>query len=248
MAAGCEQAQLQDRLRALHEEAEQTLTDAGPERILEWIDRNFGERAGVSCSFGGPGGIVLAHLATRWAPRSKILFIDTGFLFPETYALRERLESEWKLHILTGEPALTPARQEEIYGPKLWERDPDLCCRLRKVEPMARLLKAVDCWVTALRRDQSATRAGIRRFELHQVRPDQAVLKVNPLAGWSRADVWNYVYQHKLPYNPLLDQGYASLGCIHCTAPAQSDDERAGRWQGKNKTECGLHTFTRRTS
>lgn len=244
MAAN-EQAQVSEWLRSLYMEADRELSEAPPERILQWVGENFGKRAGISCSFGGPGGVVLAHMASQFAPESKILFVDTGFLFPETYALRDRLEAEWGLRVVTAEPDLSPSKQEELYGPRLWERDPDLCCHLRKVEPMAKLLAQVDCWVTALRRDQSPTRAGVRRFELHEVSPLHSVLKVNPLADWSRADVWNYVHERGLPYNPLLDDGYPSLGCIYCTARADGPDERAGRWKGTSKTECGLHTFTR---
>lgn len=244
MAAN-EQAQVSEWLRSLYMEADRELSEAPPERILQWVGENFGKRAGISCSFGGPGGVVLAHMASQFAPESKILFVDTGFLFPETYALRDRLEAEWGLRVVTAEPDLSPSKQEELYGPRLWERDPGLCCHLRKVEPMAKLLAQVDCWVTALRRDQSPTRAGVRRFELHEVSPLHSVLKVNPLADWSGADVWNYVHERGLPYNPLLDDGYPSLGCIYCTARADGPDERAGRWKGTSKTECGLHTFTR---
>lgn len=244
MEATSERSRATHRVEALFAEAEQTLCDADPERILAWAGERFGERAGISCSFGGPGGVVLAHMAAQVAPRCRILFIDTGFLFPETYELLQTLQERLGLNIVIGKPALTPAHQEALHGPRLWERDPDLCCHLRKVEPMVRLLTEVDCWVTALRRDQSPTRSKNRRFELHRVGPDHVVLKVNPLADWSRADVWRYIHRHDLPYNRLLDDGYSSLGCIHCTARSNGPDERAGRWQGKPKTECGLHTFT----
>lgn len=221
------------------------LADASPRRVLKWVESTFGDRSGLSCSFGGPGGIVLAHMVSRWSPSIPLLFVDTGFLFPETYALKEKLEREWNLQVYTRHPKLTPAEQERKYKERLWEDDPDMCCHLRKVQPMLALLKGKTCWITALRRDQSTTRASTQRFELHQLESGEQLLKVNPLVDWDRSTIWRYILEHELPYNPLLDQGYTSLGCTHCTVRSSGTDEREGRWQGISKTECGLHTFTR---
>ena len=229
----------------LAEEANAASELQDPREVLRWVWEAYGESAGLSCSFGGPGGLVLAHMAYTAGMRFPILFVDTGFLFPETYALKERLEKEWGLIVRTARPDLSPEEQARLYGDRLWAVDPDQCCSLRKVEPMAKLLEGIDCWLTALRRDQSQTRSQMKRFEVHVTESGTTILKVNPLIDWTRADVWAYVVRHGVPYNPLLDQGYTSLGCIHCTTRASGDDERSGRWVGHAKTECGLHTFTR---
>lgn len=225
--------------------AREKLSGASPEAVLAWAAEQFSPRAAVSCSFGGPGGIVLAHMAHRLGLKLPLLFIDTGFLFPETYRLKEEVEARWSLPVVTAAPALSPVEQAERFGDRLWERDPDLCCTLRKVQPMAEALARVDCWITSLRRDQSPTRACVERIELHRLDGGRTIVKVNPLAHWTKSQVWTYVLEHGLPYHPLLDQGYKSIGCVQCTARADGPGERAGRWPGRAKTECGLHTFTR---
>lgn len=215
-------------------------------RLMQWVARTYGDRAGLSCSFGGAGGMVLAHMAARCTPRIPILFLDTDFLFDETYTLMQRVRDEWGLDIRIAKPRLSPEEQAQAYGAALWSRNPNMCCHLRKVEPMQGLLADIDCWVTGLRRDQSSTRRHIQPIERHTLESGRQILKVNPLASWSRKEVWEYIQRHKIPYNPLLDQGYGSLGCVQCTAPSAGADERAGRWQGTGKVECGLHTFTAR--
>lgn len=229
----------------------QGLSDATPEELLSWAAERFGPRAAISCSFGGPGGIVLAHMAHRLGLPLPLLFVDTGFLFPETYRLKATIEDAWGLVVRTARPRLSPDEQAAAFGERLWERDPDGCCRMRKVEPMQELLADLDCWITALRRDQSPTRAAVEPVELHRLPGGREIVKLNPLCHWTRRDVWSYVALHRLPYNPLLDQGYRSLGCVQCTARVDACDgagERAGRWQGHAKTECGLHTFTEKRS
>lgn len=223
----------------------QALDGAPPEELLRWTAAAFGDRAGLTCSFGG-GGLVLAHMAARVAPRLPVIFIDTDFLFPETVALKDDFVHRYGLHLVELHPQQTPAEQAGVHGDRLWERDPDLCCALRKVEPMERALQGLDAWITGLRQDQSAARAGVAPLEYHQLPDGRPLLKVLPLARWSRNQVWSYILEHGVPYNPLLDQGYKSIGCTHCTRPtADGEDERAGRWAGRGKTECGLHTFTR---
>lgn len=214
------------------------------EAILSECVAHFGERAAMSCSFGGPGGMVLLHMLSRLGLSMPVIFLDTDFLFPETLALRDTIVKRFGVEVLTYRPAYTPEEQAALYGDRLWATDPDGCCRLRKVEPMQRAIEELDlaAWVTALRRDQSATRRGIDIVERQTLPSGRALTKVYPLAGWTRKDVWTYIHQHGVPYNPLLDQGYTSLGCTHCTVVG-SGDERSGRWPGRNKTECGLHTF-----
>lgn len=229
------------------------------ERVVGWAAQQFGDGLVLTCSFGG-GGIVLAHMLREIKADVPILFLDTGFHFPETLRFKEELSRRLDLNVVDVRPRLTVAEQAKWYGPDLFAREPDLCCRLRKVEPLASALidLEADAWMAALRRDQSPTRRHIRVAEEHVVAelaetaPDGAppaprsrrVVKVHPLASWTRADVWRYLERHRLPYHPLLDEGYTSIGCAPCTRPAVGSDERSGRWAGTEKTECGLHTFT----
>ena len=199
-----------------------------------------------SCSFGGTS-IVIAHAIAMSRMDIPVYFVDTGLLFAETLAARRRFEQRFGLHVIDVGPALTLSQQAQRHGGELWLRDPDLCCALRKVEPMQRLLDGVDAWITGLRRDQASTRGQVEVFERHGLGDGRTIEKVNPMAHWPRQDAWQYIQAHDLPYNILLDQGYRSIGCRPCTGPvAAEDDEREGRWAGHEKTECGLHTFTRR--
>jgi phosphoadenosine phosphosulfate reductase len=167
-------------------------------------------------------------------PEARVFALDTHVLFPETYALWRQVEQRYKTRIDVYEgPSL--GRQAAVHGEALWGRNPNLCCTIRKVEPLTRALADVDCWITGIRRDQSPTRATAAKLgwdEQHEV------WKANPLADWSDADVWAYIRERDLPVNELHHQGYASIGCTHCTRPGEG---RAGRWSGIEKTECGLH-------
>lgn len=213
--------------------------------LAETVAR-FGSRAALSCSFGGAGGMVLIDMLSRLNAKIPVIFLDTGFLFPETLALRDAIAKRYELEILTYKPGLTAEAQAATFGERLWERDPDRCCQLRKVLPMHTAIceLQLEAWITALRRDQSPTRSRIETVQYEEVVPGRRIVKVSPLAGWTRRDVWAYIHRHKVPYNPLLDRGYSSLGCVQCTAASQGEDERAGRWPGRQKTECGLHTAT----
>jgi len=223
---------------ALRAEAER-LRDRRPEEILAWALGAFPGRTGVTVSFGGPG-VALAYMASRIEPATPIVFLDTGMLFPETYALRDELVSRYALNLVEFTPAVDP-------GP-LYETDTDRCCTIRKVDPMARALGDYDAWVSAIRRDQGESRRDVEVVEQHEV-DGRPLLKVHPLAHWDRATVWRYIVEHEIPYHPLLDRGYTSLGCWPCTRRTRADEgERAGRWSGRAKTECGLHTFTARAS
>jgi len=211
------------------------LRGAEPETILTWVVTAFPGKAALTVSFGG-GGVVLAHLISRIDRAVPVMFLDTGFHFPETYALKQRFREQYGLNLVELRPLTDP-------GP-LYRTDPDRCCWIRKVQPLERALAAFDAWISAVRQDQSATRSTTELLEYHEI-AGRPILKVFPLARWSRADVWRYIRENGIPYHPLLDQGYTSIGCWPCTRPtAPGEPERAGRWSGTGKTECGLHTFT----
>jgi len=178
-------------------------------------------------------------MAHRINPDVKVFTGDTEFLFPETYDLIERVESRYGITIERLYSDLTPGDQERAYGKALWAGDPDQCCNLRKVEPLRRKLGTLDAWVTAIRRDQTSARAAIRKIDWDQ---KFDLVKISPLADWTREKVWSYVLENDVPYNPLHDRNYPSIGCTHCTrAVLPGEDQRAGRWSGSGKTECGLH-------
>jgi len=222
---------------------------------LRWAWDHFGTQAAIGTSFQG-AGLVLMHLAKRHSLGFPLFTIDTGLLFPETLALKKRLEDFLEREIEALTPDLTVEQQAAAHGPELWRRDPDLCCTLRKVLPLRDRLSRLQAWITGLRRDQSSARSGvdlIERYALDEsgntADPGQTIIKLNPLARWPREQVWAYPREHQVPYNPLHDQGYRPIGCQPCTSKIQQgDSERAGRWIGFNKTECGIHTFLRRDS
>jgi phosphoadenylyl-sulfate reductase (thioredoxin) len=182
---------------------------------------------------------VLVDLIGRLRLPIDIFTLDTGLFFAETQTLWRRLEARYGLTIRAVRPELSVEQQAAQHGPRLWERDPDACCALRKVEPLQGFLNGLDAWVTAIRRDQT----GARRVA-EQVEQDTrfGLIKVNPLAHWSEDDVWRYLSEHDVPTSPLYARGFRSIGCWPCTSPvAPNEDTRAGRWRGKTKTECGLH-------
>lgn len=215
------------------------------EEVLAWAWERFGKRAAIGTSFQG-AGLVMMHLARKGGLQFPAFTLDTGLLFKETLELKKRLEDFFQIQIEGLVPDLTVEQQAEAQGPELWKRDPDLCCTMRKVFPLRGKLSELDCWMTGLRRQQSETRTGIGVIELYNF--DEAtgkdIVKLNPMANWSREDVWKYIHEHKIPYNPLHDAGYRSIGCWPCTkATGDGDNERGGRWTGFKKVECGIHTF-----
>lgn len=213
-----------------------------PEEILRWVFERFaGARIGLSSAFG-PEGCALIDLARSLRPEVPVYTIDTGYLFAETLAVREAFRAQGA-DIRVIEPLVTLRAQAERHGPDLFARDPDACCALRKVEPMRRVLDQVDVWITAIRRDQSETRRSTPILGLARREDGSAVVKVAPLAGWTRADTWRYILDHEVPYNRLLDEGYTSIGCEPCTQRPTGADERSGRWSGQAKTECGIHSL-----
>jgi phosphoadenosine phosphosulfate reductase len=228
-------------IRSLQEQFDQAPT----EKILAWAWERFGARAAIGTSFQG-AGLVMLHLAKQHQLPFPAFTLDTGLLFPETLALKKRLEDFFELTIESLAPDLTVEEQADISGPELWLRNPDLCCTMRKVLPLREKLLDLDCWLTGLRRQQSDTRASIGVIELYAVdeQSGRDIVKVNPMANWTREGVWNYLRQYKIPYNPLHDRGYGSIGCQPCTRrTTNGENERAGRWTGFNKVECGIHTF-----
>lgn len=214
---------------------------ANAQEVLEWGLQRFSPEIALACSFGGASGMVLLDLAVRTGWAFEVFYLDTDLLFPETYALIEQVREHYGVEPVGYRSRWTLEAQEREFAPNLWERDPDRCCSLRKVEPNARALQGKQAWVAGLRRDQAATRSRIGKVEWDA---KFELVKLNPLADWTEDEVWEYVRANGVPYNALHDEGYASIGCVHCTRPASAGDGnlRAGRWAGFDKTECGLHT------
>ncbi len=230
-----------EEVRDLDDRFEREGTDAA----LRWTWERFGSSAAIGTSFQG-AGLVTIHRARQLGLDLPVFTIDTQFLFPETYELKARLEDFFSISIESLLPAQNPGQQAGEHGAELWNRNPDLCCILRKVEPLQQKLADLNVWITGLRRDQSDDRSTTGTLELYKfdVLRDRYILKLNPMARWSREEVWNYLRANKIPYNPLLDRGYRSIGCMQCTRPTGSGEgERAGRWTGFDKSECGIHTF-----
>jgi phosphoadenosine phosphosulfate reductase len=226
---------MKDGVERIHQLVEQW----SPEDLLRWAFVTFGGYVEIASGFGAEG-VVLIDIAARVQPKFRIFTLDTDFLFPETYSLMEQIEKRYGIRVERLKSALTPEDQEQLRGPALWGHDPDACCNLRKVEPLRKKLSQLRAWVTSIRRDQTADRAGALKVEWDA---KFHLVKINPLADWTTAKVWRYIHDHDLPYNPLYDRGYPSIGCTHCTRSVQAgEDARAGRWSGFNKTECGLHT------
>lgn len=211
---------------------------ASPVDIVEWAVETFGDGLSVGASFGGPSGMAILHMAARLKPNVHVFVLDTDYLFEETHETRRQAESTLGLtNVQVYKSKLTHEEQSSQYGSALWMRDPDLCCDLRKVEPNRRALDDKTAWIAGLRRDQSDGRSEIPILS-RNAKFD--VVKINALANWTEAQTWAYIVENKIPYNPLLDQGFKSIGCFNCTVPGKQG--RAGRWEGFDKEECGLHT------
>ena len=220
-----------------HEEIAAGLEGLNAQETLEWMFENFGERHYIACSFQKTSSVT-AHLASTINPEARFFYLDTEVLFGETYETRDRLAEALGIEFDRFHN-LTLAEQEAEHGPELWNRDPDACCGIRKVEPMRTALTGIDCWVSGIRREDSQTRAGAAKFGWDK---RFGLWKLNPLADWTEAEVWDYINEHEIPYNPLHDAGFPSIGCTHCTRPpGASGDARSGRWADAHKTECGLH-------
>ena len=202
------------------------LESLSAQEVLAHVVDEFHPRLYVACSFQKEASVILDMLLAI-EPSARVFTLDTGVLFPETYETWRRIEERYGIEI-------DVYRGEWIDG--LWQRDPDACCGMRKVEPLERALSEVDAWITGLRRDQSPARADTPKLGEDAGHPGK--LKCAPLADWSEKDVWRHLVENDVPYNPLHDRGYASIGCTHCTSPGGG---REGRWAGTDKIECGLH-------
>ena len=211
--------------------------------LIAWSLDNFDREKIVLSSGFGMEGCALIDMAARQSATLDVHYLDTGFFFPQTYELIDELKERYaNVTFIDSGTRLTPAEQENRYGPRLWERDSDVCCLLRKVLPMRELLKDAEVWITGVRSDQSPQRRSTRRVEWNS---SHEVWKVAPLSTWTRSQVWEYIQAHQVPHNLLHHEGYPSIGCMQCTkkVPGVSVQEysRQGRWSGSAKTECGLH-------
>jgi phosphoadenosine phosphosulfate reductase len=209
-----------------------------PEQVLAWGFETFGGDVAISSAFGVEG-MVLIDMASRVRKDFRLFTMDTAFFFPETYSLMETIERKYGVTIERVQSQLSPLEQAGIHGAELWKSDPDMCCNLRKVEPLRRKLAGLRAWITGIRRDQTEARADAGKIEWDE---KFGLVKINPIADWTEKEVLRYIHDHGVPYNPLHDQGYPSIGCTHCTrAVLAGEDARTGRWAGFSKTECGLH-------
>jgi len=225
-----------DALRSLADLAGAELEGAHPLDVLRWSGETFGERFAITASMGDT---VLATLAAEAVPGIQVIFLDTGYHFPQTLATRDQVAAELDVKVVSVRPQLTVAEQNVKYGQSLYARDPDLCCSMRKVEPLNRVLRGYEAWASGIRRDESASRADTPVVGFDERR---GLVKVSPLATWTQADVDAYAADRGVIVNPLVELGFASVGCAPCTQRvAPGEDARAGRWAGQEKTECGLH-------
>ena len=222
-----------EELLALAEDFE----GAPPQELLSWALEKFRSDVALATGFGTEGCVLVEMVAS--IDPARIFYLDTDLLFPETYKLRDQLAERYGVRFERRATPRSVEQQTLRHGERLWERDPDLCCRLRKVEPLKEMLSGLEAWITAIRREQSPARAHARVIERDA---KFGLIKINPLAAWTKREVWSYALEHEVPYNPLYDQGYSSIGCLPFTSPVQiNEDSRAGRWRGFQKTECGLH-------
>lgn len=214
---------------------------ASPQSILAWAVQRFGADFTMATAFG-PEGMVLIHMLAEIAPQTPIFNLDTGYQFRETLELRERVKDRYGIEVELRQPALTVAQYESLHGGPVYSKNPDQCCADRKLAVLTQSVIGKRAWASAIRRDQSPDRARApivgwdKKFNL---------VKVSPLANWTKKHIWDLITAHDIPYNPLHDQGYPSIGCWPCTRAVMfGEDERAGRWSGFQKTECGLHSLS----
>lgn len=232
-ATGTEDA---DQMRTLAEQAAADLADASAEDVIRWATDTFGDRICVTSSMTDA---VIIHLASKIKPGIDVVFLDTGYHFPETIGTRDAVDVVYPIRLLNITPSRTVAEQDAELGPRLYGRNPDLCCYLRKVEPLERALGNYDAWITGVRRDETNRRREMRVVEWDDRRE---MVKVNPIVGWSGKQVDDFIEEQGILVNPLVYDGYPSIGCATCTARVEPGaDPRSGRWAGTGKTECGIH-------
>lgn len=227
----------EDELHAIAEEASREHARDSAEELMSWAAQTFGPGMAVACSMAAD--TVVSDLAARALPGVDVLFLETGYHFPETEDLRTDLPYLQRINLVELRPDQSVAEQDAQYGPRLYERDPNACCHLRKVIPLNRALAGYEAWVTGIRREDNALRAHAGLVEWDE---RHRMVKLNPIAAWSTDELFAYVEEHDVPVNPLLGQGYPSIGCATCTRRvAPGEDPRSGRWAGLTKTECGIH-------
>ncbi|OBI10822.1 phosphoadenylyl-sulfate reductase [Mycobacterium sp. E2497] len=235
-----------EQLRELAARGAAEMEGAGAVDILRWTDEHFGgvdgPRGWATCKYVVAANMqdaVTISLASDVRPGVPVIFLDTGYHFAETIGTRDAVESVYDIHLLNVTPEHTVAEQDELLGKDLFAREPNECCRLRKVLPLRRALRGYAAWVTGLRRVEAATRANAPLISFDE---SFELIKVNPIADWTDEDVQDYIERNNVLVNPLVEEGYPSIGCAPCTAkPAEGEDPRSGRWRGRNKVECGLH-------
>jgi phosphoadenosine phosphosulfate reductase len=216
------------------------LRNARPQAVLEWAVEHYYPRLTMATAFGAEG-CILIHMLAEIEPKVRVFNLDTGYQFAETLALRDQIAERYGIEVELIRPDLTVPDYEARHGGPLYVSNSDQCCYDRKIVPLRRALVGHDAWISAIRADQSSHRAGASVVGRD---PKFGLVKINPLLSWTRRDVWAFIVTHRVPYNPLHDQGYASIGCWPCTrAVGAGEDERAGRWAGHAKTECGLHSL-----
>lgn len=222
-------------------EANARLHGAKPWEVLEWSVARFFPKLTMATAFG-PEGCVLIHMLSKIEPRVRIFNLDTGYQFDQTLTLRDQIAERYGIEVELVRAETSVPEYEAQNGGPLYLTQPDQCCHDRKIVPLRRAIEGYDAWISAIRADQSADRA---RADIVGVDRKFGLVKVNPLLRWTRRDVWAFIVTHKIPYNPLHDQGYPSIGCWPCTRAVHGEelDERAGRWAGQAKTECGLHSL-----
>ena len=212
-----------------------------PQEIVAWAVKEFAPRFCATSSFGPESGVLL-HMLSKADPAVPVFFLETGYHFPETLAYRDTLAQLFGLKNIVNLRADERRKQDVVaqYDGKPYEKNPDLCCQINKVEPLDTAIKGYAAWMSGIRRNQTDFRKSIRIVELYE----GGMYKISPLANMNSRDTWWYLKEHQIPQHPLYDKGYLSIGCWPCTRPIQAgDDERSGRWAGKSKKECGIHTF-----
>jgi phosphoadenosine phosphosulfate reductase len=221
-------------------EASRLLQNSTPQEILGWAVEVFHPRLTMATAFGAEG-CCLIHMLAEIEPAVHVFNLETGYQFPETLEVRERIKERYGIEVELVRPELTVAEYESDHGGPLYRIRPDQCCYDRKILPLRRTLVGRDAWISAIRRDQTAHRAAAGMVQWDA---KFNLVKVNPLLSWTKEDVWAFIAKHKIPYNKLHDEGYPSIGCWPCTQPVrEGEDDRAGRWAGTLKKECGLHVI-----
>ncbi|HLJ94518.1 MAG TPA: phosphoadenylyl-sulfate reductase [Gemmataceae bacterium] len=218
--------------------ANELLDGRSPQEVLQWAVEVFHPRLTMATAFGAEG-CCLIHMLAAIEPAVHIFNLETGYQFPETLELRERIKDRYGIEVELVRPESSVAEYEAAHGGPLYMKAPDRCCHDRKIVPLRRAVAGYEAWISAIRRDQTAHRAAANFVQWDA---KFGLVKVNPLLAWTKRDVWNFILEHDVPYNPLHDEGYPSIGCWPCTQPVgASEDDRAGRWAGSQKKECGLH-------